>query len=937
MQALDNDTLQALVQSICSTGAWEPKAFAKKECIKVLAQLPQPSCPVADVVVQQYLGKILAHLKKQLQDTDSLVRDAACEALAAYAWALADAAGSSLPGNSSCPVVKLIFECLAEQKKEAQHGASQALLMVAPCIGPLDKELVKLILRMLKSATFQGTAPLLAAIASTDADTHAPVGLLKAGASAFLPYLNHLVGQPSSRRSSSGYDAASSQAASSGSGIIGCLAAKDWAVRRAAADALRAAVLLLGPAMEPDGRWQLGDPSSLTHRCLSALDAQSCKFDKVREARDAAREAAGLLQELQRFVQDEGPDGDWRAWVSSHVAYTGCVTPTSSSAQHSPLRSNTSDLETRMSLNMLRTSPICERFQQAAVQQDLIAEPGSNRGSAAGTAAQERPASASSSAAGSYDAAAEVVADEAEAAAAAAGFEVTLHLPVEEQQQAEAEQPQKLQQQPLRWQWSRNSSSSSRPASSGAQVTSSRPANNGGAATSSRPSSAAAVSRPGSSANSRLSTAEQQPALKRQSSHSVTPASTAAAAGLLPAVVQAADGAGDAGQGAAAAAEPTAVQVLPRVASGVQHQLSKSSSSRAASAAAAGTLSAWTGPTQQEWEQVQQLLQQYQQQHTAMSSAMQQMQEAHSAAMAGLQERVAQLEALTQQLVSSSSSGAACDNKCSSSPVVFPTAPQGPGSPSRLGPSRSASNAAAAAAAAAVAVAAADNPETPGTAAAAGATAAAASGGRASGRWATDPGMQDGYAPMFRSEDWGTPGSNSISAGGVSGSVGGSGMRCKPGLSVLDTLSAGHRSCSGTNTPTSAGGNRGWESQMATPSDLDTAYADALRGDKGDVHLLRLIQKTGPVWSKLAPHTSKGLLAVFIKHVKDGVMLHRVLPWLWRLADEDEGRPDLPEELQQQLLEALHCCPVAEDPQTSEKVALLESSLRTVWQHSKQQ
>jgi hypothetical protein len=38
---------------------------------------------------------------------------------------------------------------------------------------------VKLILRMLKSATFQGAAPLLAAIASTDADTHAPVGLLK--------------------------------------------------------------------------------------------------------------------------------------------------------------------------------------------------------------------------------------------------------------------------------------------------------------------------------------------------------------------------------------------------------------------------------------------------------------------------------------------------------------------------------------------------------------------------------------------------------------------------------------------------------------------------------------------------------------------------------------------------------------------------------------
>jgi hypothetical protein len=66
-----------------------------------------------------------------LQDTDSLVRDAACEALAAYAWALAEAAGGPLQGNSSCAVVKLIFDCLAEQKKEAQLGASQALLMVS--------------------------------------------------------------------------------------------------------------------------------------------------------------------------------------------------------------------------------------------------------------------------------------------------------------------------------------------------------------------------------------------------------------------------------------------------------------------------------------------------------------------------------------------------------------------------------------------------------------------------------------------------------------------------------------------------------------------------------------------------------------------------------------------------------------------------------------
>lgn len=49
--------------------------------------------------------------------------------------------------------------------------------------------------------------------------------------------------------------------------------------------------------------------------------------------------------------------------------------------------------------------------------------------------------------------------------------------------------------------------------------------------------------------------------------------------------------------------------------------------------------------------------------------------------------------------------------------------------------------------------------------------------------------------------------------------------------------------------------------------------------------------------------------------LQDGVMLHRVLPWLWRLADE-EVRPYAPtRSQQQQLLEALECCPAAEDLQ----------------------
>eukprot|EP00882_Tetradesmus_deserticola_P021904 GHRQ01023743.1.p1 GENE.GHRQ01023743.1~~GHRQ01023743.1.p1 ORF type:complete len:147 (-),score=43.76 GHRQ01023743.1:2-442(-) len=107
------------------------------------------------------------------------------------------------------------------------------------------------------------------------------------------------------------------------------------------------------------------------------------------------------------------------------VLNAGCVSPIST-APNSPLRNNASDPESRMSLSMLRTSPIRERFQQAAVQQDLIAEPGSNSGSAAGITQQERPASADSNAAGVCEVAGAVADDGAAAAAAAAKQQCSL-------------------------------------------------------------------------------------------------------------------------------------------------------------------------------------------------------------------------------------------------------------------------------------------------------------------------------------------------------------------------------------------------------------------------------------------------------------------------------------------------------------------------------
>jgi hypothetical protein len=66
----------------------------------------------------------------QLQDTDSLVREASSEAMAAYAQGYTQLYGCEVPGSTASPVIKVVFDCLAEQKKEGQMGASQALLKV---------------------------------------------------------------------------------------------------------------------------------------------------------------------------------------------------------------------------------------------------------------------------------------------------------------------------------------------------------------------------------------------------------------------------------------------------------------------------------------------------------------------------------------------------------------------------------------------------------------------------------------------------------------------------------------------------------------------------------------------------------------------------------------------------------------------------------------
>jgi len=269
-----------------------------------------------DLALQQpTLNKILSHIKRHMQDADATVRDASVDALVALADAAAQGAGSLLPGSAAAnPFLRAALDCLGEHMKEAQTAAALALHLMAPLLQPLDREHVKALLRCLRSGAFQGTAALLVAIANTGgADGREAGGLLKYGASAFVPYLQHLIGQPAAASSSGGGGGVRD---AGGSSILGCLSKQDWAVRRSAADAISATALLLGPEMEPEGAWSPGDPNSVTGRCLAALEP--VRFDKVKEARACAREAAGVLQELQRFAVEE-PGGDWVAAASVYA------------------------------------------------------------------------------------------------------------------------------------------------------------------------------------------------------------------------------------------------------------------------------------------------------------------------------------------------------------------------------------------------------------------------------------------------------------------------------------------------------------------------------------------------------------------------------------------------------------------------------------------
>ncbi|GLC51195.1 hypothetical protein PLESTB_000476100 [Pleodorina starrii] len=308
---MDQEGLLIIISGLCTTGS-EHKVFARKECARAIGIIASEACPLREQALQQpHLGKMLGQLRKLLQDPDSSVREASSEALALVAKGLAHVdSGAGPQGTLNNPVVKLIFDCLAEQRKELNAAACSALGLAAPFLGTLEISLSRELVRKLNSPAFQAPAALLAALARSDPATGEPIGLIKSGPAAFFPVLSALVGQPAppSVTSSSG---------TVGSGVAGALSRPDWPVRLAAADMLRSTALLLGPFMEMDGCWARGDAKSVTGRAIKALE--SCKFDKVRDVRDVARNALAVLEDLYEYGSGGGSTAGWPAHIAAKL------------------------------------------------------------------------------------------------------------------------------------------------------------------------------------------------------------------------------------------------------------------------------------------------------------------------------------------------------------------------------------------------------------------------------------------------------------------------------------------------------------------------------------------------------------------------------------------------------------------------------------------
>eukprot|EP00192_Tetraselmis_astigmatica_P009746 CAMPEP_0117694854 /NCGR_PEP_ID=MMETSP0804-20121206/27734_1 /TAXON_ID=1074897 /ORGANISM="Tetraselmis astigmatica, Strain CCMP880" /LENGTH=892 /DNA_ID=CAMNT_0005508699 /DNA_START=82 /DNA_END=2761 /DNA_ORIENTATION=+ len=289
-RSLDAEGLGLFVSCLCNTGE-KQKVYARKESLSLLGLLATNECPVQQLALQQpHVAKIISAVRSKFKDPDSSVREAAADATANIACGLSQTSDRMM--DHEHPLVKTLLESLKEAGgKEAQGAAADALR---------KKAVVKVLLG--KACMAPGNVVAVLAGLDDSKPGIALEGFVGDSPAALLQFVGAVIGAPAA-------------AARPASGIFALMQNREWAVRRAACEAVYAMAVQLGPAMDKPAAGDTlslpaaGDGERPSVRAAQAVEQS--KFDRVAEVRRRATATLGILAEVQEFIEAGQPADAW--------------------------------------------------------------------------------------------------------------------------------------------------------------------------------------------------------------------------------------------------------------------------------------------------------------------------------------------------------------------------------------------------------------------------------------------------------------------------------------------------------------------------------------------------------------------------------------------------------------------------------------------------
>eukprot|EP00210_Caulerpa_lentillifera_P000557 g538.t1 len=273
VQTLDADGLPTVITALCRIDRSQ-KNYARRESVRLLSALATEECPCREAFLSSHLlAKATKFLLHVFSDRDGSVREVAAETFAFLAKEWSAYSGELISGDSQNLFMKRIFKSLSDPKREVQVSACDAFGMMSHCLAPLQKDLIKDILRFLKNPSFYVKANLLQALASFQGE---PQGILKSSLVTFKPFVVSLLGQQGATHRSS-------------YGLLHLISSPDWFTRKASVDTIRAIAVLYGADF-------LESNKKTVLRIRERL--QRHRFDRVKPVRDAVHQTIEIYEEL---------------------------------------------------------------------------------------------------------------------------------------------------------------------------------------------------------------------------------------------------------------------------------------------------------------------------------------------------------------------------------------------------------------------------------------------------------------------------------------------------------------------------------------------------------------------------------------------------------------------------------------------------------------